>query len=632
MRGLGMLLAITALSALAGCAADVHRRVPADPDPFGPIGWLLSPTQGRPILVRAGEPAPVKFRIPDDFAGKIEYWLIDSAAPDQPAIALALAEQLRIVAPPPAGEMIVPAQTEPLADGLLLVPPQTPPGLYDLVIALYDPGAAVASRVKSAPRAVAVFEKFAESFRFVQLSNMNVGSATAGRFSPELVEEVNQLAPAFIITTGDYLEPASAGLGWRQVKEYFAGFEAPVFMLLGESDDVPGFYSHVAPSKCGYFTFGRWQGVLLHDTYSHPIDADKAQYQWLDSVLNDSPAVQFNFLVGRNDSLRVFDAWQKMGFSPREYVQRSRIAMIFVGGYSDWDLTEFAGKLADTPVHYVRTHAASTCIRGKATGVPHYRIVHVQQPPSSAIGTPAANVRVSLMRPENGPAQRALHSIPVGQMQVSYDAANDGSADRLRVTVLNRLTVPLPQIRVKVKLTPGPAVPAIAGGTIERVISRASEREVWIRLDVPDMGAASAVVGPDELLPRPRGGLVLHPLGDSVLRYSAARSPDGFGYFVTDGQLHLTMANTGAEQIEVRPIVQLNGNILPLAGVQPGEPIRLMPNERRTLPIITALALAAPGEHWLTVHHADCPLPFLTRKTVNLVVTDPPAATTQPEP
>ncbi|MDD4891069.1 MAG: hypothetical protein PHU85_14195 [Phycisphaerae bacterium] len=624
--------------AVAGCAsAPTATTAFPDKDPFGPLDWLISPTQGRPAMVRLGGTLLVQFRVPRGFAGKAELRLFDAAAPDRAggSRTLALARPLDIAAYlPTPGELRTKAteSAEPLASAVANVPADLPPGLYDLGVTLYDKMKAV-QRVKLVPRSVAAYADFPRSFRFVQLSKMSIGGLTAPTFPDELVEEVNRIAPEFIVTTGDYTEWAAVRddpKSWRAIKGFFAKFDAPVFLMVGDLDHDAGFQQFVAPSCSGRFFFGGVQGILLYDSYRHPIDADQAQFLWLESVLTEPPQVQFNFLVSPNDSLRVFDAWRKLGWSPRDYVRRNRIGMIFVGGYGDWDFSEQSAKVADAPVHYIRTHASSTCIRGKATGVPHYRIVQIDQTPAPASrpdDEPAFNTNVTLSVPENGPVQHALHSVPVGLVRVSFDGANDGSADHVGVHVLNRLTIPIPRLRVKVNVAPGKSPLVAVGGTIERVIDRPGRREVWLRIDAPDLGAAAAVVGPAGAMPKPRGGVKLALLGDPVLQYRTARTADGFEYFATDGQLQLQMVNAAAQPADAFPIIRLNGNALSLRGVSPTQPIRLAPGEQRTLPINTPLALAAPGEHWMTANLADESPVFTSRKVVQLLVSEGVPAT-----
>jgi hypothetical protein len=202
----------------------------------------------------------------------------------------------------------------------------------------------------------------------------------------------------------------------------------------------------------------------------------------------------------------------------------------------------------------------------------------------------------------------------------------------VKVTVLNRLTIPLAGLRVKVNLSPGKADLGVAGGTIERVIDRPSRREVWLRIDCPDLGSASAEVGPaDSLTLRPRTDLAMQLLGDAALEYSPKRSADGFNYFVTTGVLHLQMTNNGSRPIDLWPIIRLNGNILPLRGAEADQAIHLAPGEQRTLPIRTSLALASPGEHWLTVNLPDDPL-LLVRQPVTLILTQPAAGPSASQP
>ncbi|MCG3181479.1 MAG: hypothetical protein BIFFINMI_03875 [Phycisphaerae bacterium] len=610
------LILAAALSLLSGC--DNAGLLARDKDPFGPLQWVIAPTQGRPALATVGGRLGVQFRVPPDFRGRVDFVLADSFNPDRRygRVHLSPEKELEILTPPtvvgPGDDKDAPAESP--ATGTLVIPDYMDSGLYDLVIALYKHGQAEPFRVKLIPRAVGLRIGQPSAFRFVQLSDMNVGSPTAPQFSQELVDEVNRIAPAFIITTGDYTQWSGVrndAESWRRVKQYFAKFEAPVFLTVGDHDDQASFRQWVAPSLSGRFAFGEYQGVLLFDTYLNPIDQDMAQMLWMDDVLSESRHARMTFLVSPNDTLRVFDAWRKLGHPPEKYVRDRRVGMIFVGGHSDWDGVEQAGKLAGVQVHYVRTHESSTYIGGTATGTPHYRIVEV------------AGDRVRYTLPVDGPDQRREYSVPVGQLQVAIDGPNDGTRSTLKVTVLNRLTLPVPGLRVKLRLRATLlGKPSVVGGQIERVIDLGGQREVWLRIDCPDRGLAAAVVGEPGDLPKPPADLKFTFLGDPLLTYRPTRSPDGFTYYDTDSQVQLRMENAGKREQQFWPVLRLNGNVLTLKGADPNQPITLSPGEQRVLPVRLPLALAAPGEHWLTLQLGGDPLPFVTRQVLQLQVRD----------
>ena len=126
---------------------------------------------------------------------------------------------------------------EGYAQADMSVAASTPPALYDLV--LVAGGRETVNR-----RSVSVVAAFKTAFRFVHLSNMNIGDPTAIDFDPQIPEEVNLLAPEFIVATGDYTEWARLcdhPADWQRVLDYMARFDAPVYLLCGDHDHEASF-------------------------------------------------------------------------------------------------------------------------------------------------------------------------------------------------------------------------------------------------------------------------------------------------------------------------------------------------------------------------------------------------------
>jgi hypothetical protein len=330
----------------------------------------------------------------------------------------------------------------------------------------------------------------------VHLSNMNVGDLTAPQFDERLPDELNLLAPEFIIATGDYTEWARArddAASWIAVLEYFGRFEAPVFMLCGQHDHEASFSRFVAKDPIGVIDYGGYHGLLLLDHPGNPIEQDYSQLQWIESDLKRNKPKFFSFIACNSDELGLIDVWREAG-KLAQLVEDNKLKMFITGGSCDWDYREFAAKLRDIPgVEYVRTHQSSTALRDRATGVSHYRVIEVD------------GDKVSTVYADDTATERLAHSIPAGKLRVYYDAPNDGSSHRVTATILNALNRGFKDTRVwlRVAKTPGQPAPSVGRGRLVTALDAGSHWACEVRIDLPDKGAVKVCAAslPDEIVP-----------------------------------------------------------------------------------------------------------------------------------
>ena len=383
--------------------------------------------------------------------------------------------------------MATPARTCPS-------PPPPPPGLYDLVLV-------VADREIVNRRSISVVTSFKTAFRFVHLSNMNIGDPTAIDFDAQIPEEVNLLAPEFIVATGDYTEWARLcdhPADWQRVLDYMAQFDAPVYLLCGDHDHEASFTRYIANSPVGTIDYGNYHGLLLLDHGNHPIDRDDDQVRWVLQDLEANRGRTFNFIVTHSDELGLIRRLREMNLAEKA-VRDFKLKMIICGGHADWDYREFASLLNGLPgLHYIRTGQSSTAVRDNAAGQSHYRVIEVN------------NERVSYVYPSRLPRYRgSQYSIPAGRMRTTFGALNDGSQDSVSVHVANALNRPWNDCRIwlRVRKDDASAKPSVAGGTLLRCLDAGTFWACQVGFDLPDKGAISSrPARPSAWLPgRPSG-------------------------------------------------------------------------------------------------------------------------------
>jgi len=488
---------------------------------------------------------------------------------------------------------------------VFMIPPDTAPGLYDLELrsgaGTYD------SR-----RCIKIVDGFKTKFRFVHLSNMNVGDLTAPEFDDMLPNEVNLLAPEFIIATGDFTQWSRArddAASWLRVLQFFEKFNAPVFMLCGVHDHEASFTQFVASKPIGTIDYGTYHGLLLLDHPGNPIDQDLSQLRWIEADLKKNANKQFNFIASNSDELALLDIWRERG-DLGEFVKDHKIKMFIVGGSTDWDYKEFADKLAGLGgFNYIRTHESSTCLRDRATGVSHYRVIEVD------------GDRVAYVYNDDTAAEKLQYSVPTGRLRVFYETANDGSAREITAVVQNALNQAFDNAHVwlRVAKESGATKPTVAPGRLAQVLDAGAYWACDVVVDLPDKGAVKvmAAAQPDEL-PSPLP-IAVQLEGPRDLTFSPERTDFGLEYFSSDAGLTLKLTNNGKTLQTCYPVVQVNGTLLhPDPSQCPRLPLVVEPGESVTVPLVLNLRRVSPGGHAMQVYFLEDPLSRLHTFDVNL--------------
>lgn len=553
---------------------------------------IREPAQGRPVFIKPGETFYLVLNLPPGFKGDVSFYLRHAREPS-------LALPLRSTTPPAYF-------SDDYCHLVVQVPSGATPGLYD--VELRAAGESHYSR-----RCVRIIDTFKTRFRFVHLSSMNVGELTAPDFDYMLPAEVNLLGPEFIVATGDYTEWARAlddAASWTRVLAYFEQFDAPVYMVCGVHDHQNSFTTYVANSPLGTIDYGDYHGLLLLDHSAHPIDQDPAQIQWIEADLQRNRDRRINFIVSNSDELGLLDVWRERG-PVAEFLSENRIRLFIAGGATDWDFREFSHKLRGLrDVHYVRTHQASTSLRDRATGFSHFRAIEVD------------GDRLSYVYPNDSAAERLQHSIPTGRLRAIFDAPNDGTAEKLTVTVQNALNQSFAEARLWMRVAKrGDAPPQIAGGRLLRVIDGGAHWGCEIGFDLPDKGAVRIMIATDAgALPKaPPFELALEAPREWV--FAQKVTDFGLRYFESDARAVLRITNGGRADQTCWPVVRLNGSELhaDFAAV-PRKPMTLGPGKSVELPLILSLRKVSPGLHQLQVYFLEDPLSRLTTFDVSLTL------------
>lgn len=556
-------------------------------EPPAPV--VREPSQGRPIFIMPEGTFYFVMRLAPDVQGDVNFTLVH-----------ALERSIRVP--------LVPGSPPSFVNDdcmiVLKVPATAKPGLYDIEV-----------RSKRGRhfgrRCVKVVDAFKTRFRFVHLSNMNVGDLTAPDFDEMLPNEINLLAPEFIIATGDYTEWARTrndASSWKRVLAFFEKFNAPVFMLCGLRDHEASFSKYVASKPIDRLDYGSYHGLLLLDHAGSPIDQDYSQLQWVDADLKRNRNKTFNFIATHSDELALLDIWRERG-GLAAFVKEHKIKMFIVGGSTDWDYKEFADKVAGLEdFHLIRTHQSSTCLRDRATGVSHFRVIEVD------------GDKIEYVYPDDNAVAKAAHSIPTGRLRAFLDGPNDGTAGRVGITVQNALNQAFDNCRVWLRVAKdGDRKPTVAPGRLVRAFDAGSHWACDVAFDLPDKGAVRIVASTDpaNIPPRPPIDVALD--GPTDWSFTPASTDFGLSYFSCDAKVAIKLTNRSDRATVCWPVIRVNGQKLhPDRSVFPRMPIEIDPGKTVSVPVVLNLRRVSTGKHVLQVHFLEDPLSRLNTFEVSL--------------
>ncbi len=592
------------------------EKAPAKPAPQVRVEKLtiLEPTQGRARIIKPSESFYFMFRLDKLDVPKIEVSLVNSLCEE---------ERIRLVAVSPPVAMQVNHWVM-----LLKAPELTHPGVYDLWIDL-------GIGYQRVPRAIKVVDVFKERFRFIHLSNMNIGDPTAPGFDAGLINEINLLNPEFIIATGDFLETAgqkNSDKGWRAVKDFLGKFNAPCYMLCGDLDDAETFTTHVTPSLVGTLDYGTNHFFFMMDTSYHPIAQDQLQLKALVNDLTNNKQSRMTFLVGNQDNLGVLDGLTAVGKNPADIFNEGKVRFLIFGGSTDWDYKEYAAKLAAAKLNsvaYIRTGQSSTCMKNGGPGYSKYRIFNVSGSDVSYLYSDGS---------ENGTNPSEQNSVPAGKIRLFYQGPNDGTQKTERVTILNTLDQSFPDCRVIFRLAGSdPQSVKVANGRVERVFPvNKGELMVMMNVGLPEKSSIQVMATTDSTTENQFQKIPVQVDLNvpSVVTFKPARTATGLSFLAAAEILELSLTNPTKEAIRVKPQVTLDGQELFIGGpsqsTQPAndtagqaneEGIELPPGKTVKLPIKPALRSIKSGKHLVQVYCLNDPLQRVTVFPVQVAVT-----------
>lgn len=569
---------------------------PAASQPDSPV--VLVPSQGRPTFCIPGEPFSCLLHLSAQI-GEAPRFSLQNALFPQLRYPLLQVGGLRML-----GEGYARVQ--------LSAPTGTPPSLYNLVVA-------GAVRETTALRSVSVIAGYKTSFRFVHLSNMNIGDPAAMQFDPHLPEEVNTLAPEFIIATGDYTEWARLAdnpTDWQSILEYMARFQAPVYMLCGDHDHEASFTRYVANSLIGTIDYGQYHGLLLLDHGYHPIEQDDEQIRWIVDDLAASRDRTFSFIVTHSDEMGLVRHLKEMKLAEQVF-HDGKVKMLISGGHTDWDYSEFASVVAGLPgLNFIRTAQSSTAVCDKASGVPHYRVIEV------------TNDRISYVCPDETLNPRLQNSVPSGRILTTFDGPDDGSQEVVTANIANALPRPWSDCRIWLHVRKGKkeTPPAVTGGTLIQYLDLGTSWAVLAGFELPDKGSVTLQAGPPEqLVPAPP--VFLELVCSPQLSFTARQAGFGLTYYTCPSPVVLRIANRTKHAAKVWPIVRLNGTNLQVSSPEP-LPMTVKAMSTSLLRVGLTQGQLALGPHMLQTYLLDDPLRRLTTQRVVLL----PEASQAPGP
>jgi len=575
------------VSALPRSTRPAAARHAPGPGPVGGPGptslgglVVLEPSQGRPAILKPGDTFYFLTRVPEGLGERMFVSLVHAMVPE-----------LKVPL-----ENTTPMTTVRGRFGALVlrVPEGTRDGLYDIELR-------GTNRTYFSRHSVKIVSQPKKKFRFVHLSNMNIGDPSAPDFDELLIDEINLLAPEFVVATGDFTEwgrMLDTPEGWPRVLAFLARIQAPTYLVCGDHDHEASFTQFVANSAFGTFDYGAHHAILLLDHPRHRMDKD--ELKWLIQDLQEHSQAGFTFIVTHDDELNVLEQLRKLTDLPR-LVETSKLRLIITGGHTDWDYMEYAERLRGLEgLEYVRTHQSSTCLRDGATGVSHYRVIEVD------------GDRVRYVYPDDTASKPKQHSIAVGRLRVFYDGPNDGTRPRVTATVQNALNQRFEDgcVWLKVAKVPGreQQEPAVAGG---RLLAAYDGRTYWacqIAIDLPDKGGVRVMAAADGKVPPPIPvdvGLE----GDRELTFRQTRTESNVRYWQADSGLTLKLTNRGPAARTVRPIARLNGDVLPIDEAYADRwPAKIPPGQSVTIPLRVVLGRVSEGEHLLQVFFLEDPL------------------------
>lgn len=550
---------------------------------------IIKPTQGRPVIVKPEQSFYFIFQFRSEEKldiPRIEVMLSHSLCPDYKV-------PLISVSPP------VVMQKRHIVM-LLKAPALTPEGVYDLHI---DLGVGY----QTVKRAVKVVREFKDRIRVVHLSNMNIGLPTAPDFDRRLIDEINLLAPDFIIATGDFFA-SKEDADWPKLKEFLAAFNAPCYVLCGDNDDIVGYSRYISPNLTDTFDYGKYHFLLTFDTSFHPIEKDADQLQAIiDDLRLYGKDAYMSVIVCNRDNLGIIDGLRKLKFDPAIIFREGKVRAIITGSSSDWDYKEYKSKLNGlSGVEYIRTAQSSTSLKYGGDGRSHYRLIE--------IGPDGLSYTYS--DPEND-KEGIQTSMAVGGIRFFRYGRNDWSEDTAKVAVLNTLYKSFSDCRIVFRLKGTAKDLVVQNGRVIELIESGGKVTAVVGVDLPARTVVYvlATTNKDIAAKYDKRPVEFELSLPDKLVFNRFTSPEGINYIKAEEELSLVVKNTSKVPVDVSLQVCICGEAIVIK--DPSDPgildltgqiVAIEPGKSRKFTIIPLAKNLKSGKGYVQIYLLNDPL------------------------
>ncbi len=345
---------------------------------------------------------------------------------------------------------------------LARVPETTPEGLYDLAIRLDG-------RRDEAPRAVKVVREIGRPYRFAHLSDTHIrsprGNSEHAERLRQIASEINALQPAFAVITGDLTDSGSRPEYLRLLRA-LGDFEVPTYLIPGNHDHYSWWTRYLYQ---GGDEYDRYIGPRFYD-FNYADDTyvmvDPADYEKVyEREVPGFRAAQWPGLVDQlqhtkrppGGLLAVLSHYDYTSVLPRRFAVAHQLE----------DLLTASG--VDLYLHGHRHSSAEGTLAGGTTRVlatgstinGEYRLVEV-----------------------NADGEVASRRMEAGQLEVTYDGANDGSAQGMTAIVVNSREIGSESVLLRFRLRWRERGYRVEGGEVRATLSSDDGSQVLLTVSV----------------------------------------------------------------------------------------------------------------------------------------------------
>ena len=367
---------------------------------------------------------------------------------------------------------------------------------------LYDLYVDLAGSSLEQPNAVQIVPRFGNEMTCVQITDTEVNDKNpepAQRLA-RAIREINVIAPDVVLATGDLTYDGRAKQ-YDILIDLFRRLEVPVFTQIGNADyhgdesiyfgrlnayrdyavDVGGLHLSALDSGTNYKQ-SKGAYNLVTDNQGTGLSDD--QVAWLQDDLSRAPAGSARLAFMHFPAVSQLGNKGSIHFNRERFKQiceRGRVALV-LGGHTHVDAVfdqrekmYMAGAAPEVRPCYVQT--ATTSSHTRMPILPwSYRIIRV------------ADGRVTSFTYDTSGKGKpgAMKSVPVGKLDVTFEPANDGTAQRIAATVKNGLNETLDRARLTFRVPAKPTASyRVEGGKLICTVPDGATKRLIVRTHVP---------------------------------------------------------------------------------------------------------------------------------------------------